>query len=141
MTPKVWGKYAWDYIHLITMGYPDNPTISDMNNYRRYMYDTQYVLPCAICRKNFARHIQSLPLTEETLANRESFIKWGIDLHNIVNHDLGKPMLSYNDAVAYINKIGIGKTSNHNKLYLFLVVVLIVLIIFLIYYLVKKLKK
>lgn len=139
MTPNVWGKCAWDFIHLITLGYPTNPTESDMYNYSQFIYDLQNVLPCSKCRANLRRHIQSLPLTYDSMKNRDSLVKWGIDLHNIVNHELGKPMLSYDEAIEYINNIGVKKTQSLSGT--LFILILIIVIILVAYFLIKKLKK
>ena len=34
MLPEIWGKHGWNFLHLITMGYPDNPTEDEKRQYR-----------------------------------------------------------------------------------------------------------
>src|ERR1044071_8282532 len=105
MLPEIWGRYGWYFFHFVTMGYPDNPTIQDKIHYSQYIQNLQYVLPCDKCKNNLKQHLKKYPLTTEALANRTNFVKWGIDLHNIVNYYFGKPMVSYDEALADLNQL------------------------------------
>ena len=33
MEPEIWGPHAWQFLHSITLSYPDNPTFEDKNNH------------------------------------------------------------------------------------------------------------
>jgi hypothetical protein len=92
---NIWGKHAWKFMHYVTMGYPENPTEEHKNNYKNFFISLKYVLPCSICAKHYEENLEKLPLTEEVLSNRNNLIKWGIDLHNMVNKMLNKNVLSY----------------------------------------------
>lgn len=134
MLPEIWGKYGWNFIHLITVAYPENPTYEQKQRYYDYFHALQYVLPCDKCQYNMANHLKKYPLTEEILAKKTNLVKWGIDLHNIVNYYTSKPMLTYNEAMNEINKlINPPKTSDSTWYYL-LIVLIIAIIGFLIYY-------
>lgn len=99
MLPEVWGPWAWKFLHTITLDYPEYPTDSDRQSYYQYFHSLQYVLPCEKCRMNLKHHLNKYPLNDEVLSSRNNLVKWGIDLHNVVNHYLGKPMLSYKQAL------------------------------------------
>lgn len=105
MKPEIWGKYAWPFFHMVTMGYPENPTEKDKQRYFTYINCLKYVLPCDKCKNNLKKHLKRYPLTEEALSSRQALIKWGIDLHNIVNYYTGKPMLTNEAAVNELNKM------------------------------------
>lgn len=139
MLPEIWGRTAWNFIHIVTLGYPDDPSEQDKINYYNFFQDLQYVLPCAKCRQNLAEHMQKNPITDETLSNRANLVKWGIDMHNIVNYYTGKPILSYPEAMQQIDKNIENKNSfNDNYLGIIIVIITIIIIGCLIYYLSKK---
>jgi len=144
MLPEIWGKPAWDFIHLVTLDYPEHPTEKDKQNYYDFFHNLQYVLPCAKCRNNLANHLEKYPLTNQVLANRSNLVKWAIDLHNIVNYNTSKPMLTYTEALNEINKLTQQRKSSFgNKLYYLIIIVILVILCYLIYRCIskKKLKK
>ena len=87
----------WKSIHHIALGYPDNPTELDRRNYSNYYMNFEHVLPCAECRNHYKRHIQKMPI-EESLGSKKDIFRWTVDLHNVVNKSLGKPLVSFDDA-------------------------------------------
>lgn len=142
MLPEIWGKCAWNLIHLVTLDYPENPSDIDKQNYYDFFYSLRYILPCAKCRNNLSNHLKKYPLTNEILSNRADLIKWGIDLHNIVNYYTGKPMLTYPEAMNEINKMVYPKKNFFNKpVYLLLLLIIFIVVCYLFYYYIKKCKK
>lgn len=93
---KDWGPSAWSFIHYVALGYPDNPTENDKDNYKNFYYSLQNTLPCPKCAKNYQRHLKDIPI-EEALSNSEELFKWTIDIHNEVNKELGKRKYSYQE--------------------------------------------
>jgi len=141
MLPKIWGRYGWDFIHLVTMAYPKNPTDQEKLNYYNYFHALQHVLPCKKCQRNMANHLKKYPITNQVLSSRAELVKWGIDLHNIVNYYTGKPMLTYPEAMKSINELMQPKKNSCEKilLYVFIIIALIV-ICYLIYRLIQQKK-
>ena len=138
MYPKVWGKCIWNSINYITMDYPENPTDEDKQHYYQFFQSLQYVLPCARCRFNLQQNLQKYPLTLEALTNRDTLLKWVIDLHNIVNYHTGKKVLPYYQALQKINR----SMQPDNRRYYYLVIFLVVIIILiLVYFIYRKIKK
>ena len=134
MLPEIWGESAWDFIHFVTLGYPENPTDDDKERYYQYFHALKYVLPCGKCRNNMSQHLKKNPLSDEVLSSRQSLVKWGIDLHNIVNYYTGKTMLSYTEAMTEINnKINKKSTKNNFWYYSFLLIAIII-IVYMIYF-------
>jgi hypothetical protein len=117
MKPEIWGKYGWTFFHFVTLGYPDNPTIQDKENYYVWIDHLKYVLPCDNCKQNLKTHIKKYPLTETALMSRSNLVKWGIDLHNVVNYYTGKPMLSYDSALNDLNKLNKSDWNQSTGLY------------------------
>jgi hypothetical protein len=82
----------------MSFNYPVNPSCADKNNYREFVLNLQYVLPCGKCRKNLTKNFKKLPLTRKWMENRASFSLYIYKLHEVVNKMLGKVSgLSYAD--------------------------------------------
>ena len=139
MTPKFWGRYGWYFFHLVTYGYPKNPTDLDKQHYREYIMAMQFVLPCSKCRRHMTEHLKKYPLTDEVMANRSNLVKWGIDFHNVVNYHTGKPMLTYQEAMSDIDRLMTPKTTN-TSIYIYIVTfIAIIILCYLIYkYYIKR---
>lgn len=101
--PDTWGPHGWKFIHMLALAYPNQPTDEQKKNYKTFFEALQPVLPCSLCANNYKRHItEELPITEAVLTDKESFVKWSIDMHNLVNKETGKLPLSYDDALNLI---------------------------------------
>jgi len=133
MLPDIWGKCAWKFLHLITLGYPLNPTKQIKQDYYDYFQALAYVLPCDKCKYNLAKNIKKYPLTDEALSSRKNLVKWGIDLHNIVNTHTGKPILSYHDAIQELNNICNPKPETQDISRYIILVLAIAIVIYIIY--------
>lgn len=127
MKPSVWGKCAWLFLHSVALDYPDNPTNDDKIKYKTFFESLQHILPCEKCKVHMKQNMQTNKLTDKILSDKSSLIKWVIDIHNNVNKSLGKPVLSYEDALSDILKNYYPK----NNLYLMSVVSVFVIIILL----------
>jgi len=142
MLPDIWGSSGWDFFHYVTMGYPDNPNNLQKKQYATYINDLQYVLPCIKCQVNMTSHLKKFPLTEYSLQNRQNLVRWGIDLHNIVNYYINKPMLSYAEAVNSLNEKISQKKKNRFTIWHFLTIFLLVIILtYFFYWITSKHKK
>ena len=84
MDPEVWGPHGWQFLHSITLAYPDNPTLEDKNNHTQFFNSIQNILPCQSCRDHYSLSLQELPV-EQHLENKESLFRWLVDIHNRVN--------------------------------------------------------
>ena len=90
MLTTVWGPGIWHYLHTMSFNYPVNPTASDKRHYRNFVLELQYVLPCGKCRKNLVKNFKKHPLKISHMESRETFSRYIYDLHETVNHMLGK---------------------------------------------------
>jgi len=115
-----------------------NPSADDKQYYKEFFTTLMHVLPCEKCRLNLYKNLKKLPLSESVMSSRLNLVKWGIDLHNMVNYHTGKPILSYPDAIAAINKLAKPEETQSNiALYIFCVIVALIGLFFL-YKFVKK---
>lgn len=94
MNQNIWGPHLWFSLHTISFNYPLSPTLEEKENYKNFFTNLQYVIPCSICKKNYIRHIKEHPI-DNSLNNRKDLVYWLIDMHNMVNAEIGKKILSY----------------------------------------------
>lgn len=98
MNQNVWGPHLWFSLHSISFTYPLKPKESDKENYEGFFTELQHVIPCSVCKKNYIRHLKEFPVSEH-LNNRKDIVYWVIDLHNMVNSETGKRVLTYDEAL------------------------------------------
>ncbi len=98
MLTTVWGPSLWHSLHTMSFNYPEHPTNKDKINYRKFILNLKYVLPCKYCRINFKENLKCLPLRKKEMKNRETFSKYVYDLHELINKMLKKKSnLTYDD--------------------------------------------
>ncbi len=90
MMVSLWGPALWHSLHTMSFNYPVNPTPEDKKHYRDYILSLQHVLPCKYCRQNLKTNFKSMPLTMDSMKNRESFSRYIYNLHELVNKMLKK---------------------------------------------------
>lgn len=94
MNQNIWGPHLWFSLHTISFNYPLKPTLEDKEYYKNFFNNLQYVIPCSVCQKNYKRHIKEHPINN-FLYSRKALVYWVIDMHNMVNGEIGKKILSY----------------------------------------------
>jgi len=103
--PSVWGPFFWHTMHIVSLGYPKNPTYTDKKCAKEFYESLAFIIPCAICRQHYKEHIGKNPLTP-FLDSRDDLIKWTIDIHNSVNKMLNKPEWTQYEVISYYEKLG-----------------------------------
>jgi hypothetical protein len=98
MNQNIWGPHLWFSLHTISFAYPLKPKDEDKKNYQEFFTQLQHVIPCSVCKKNYKRHLQEFPVNNH-LNSRKDIVYWVIDLHNMVNSETGKRVISYEDAL------------------------------------------
>jgi hypothetical protein len=125
--PNIWGPHLWQALHMISIGYPNEPNDNQKQNYKKFFENFYQVIPCAICSNNYKKHLEELPITDEIMKNRQNLSKWVIDIHNIVNKEQGKNIIEPDDALVlifnnfnnpqeYITKSKIVSNSKQNEI-------------------------
>jgi hypothetical protein len=94
MNQNIWGPHLWFSLHTISFAYPLKPTQEDKDNYKNFFLNLKHVIPCSVCKKNYKRHIEEHPI-DGFLDTKKSLVYWVIDMHNMVNAEIGKKILSY----------------------------------------------
>lgn len=90
MLTTVWGPSLWHSLHTISFNYPLRPTKQDKIQYRRFIHQLKYVLPCKYCRLNLKENFKCLPLKHKHMKNRDTFSRYVYDLHELINKMLKK---------------------------------------------------
>ena len=90
MLTSVWGPSLWHSLHTISFNYPNHPSVMDKINYRKFILQLKYVLPCKYCRINFRENLKCLPLKMKHMKSRATFSKYVYDLHELINKMLKK---------------------------------------------------
>ena len=154
MNQNIWGSSMWFSLHTITMNYPNVPTYVDKQDYKNFFVSLQYVIPCSVCRKNYQRHLKELPI-ENALESRQKLVYWLIDIHNLVNAEIGKKIMSYKNVIKkyekiyskkifdddFIEKFENNTRINNNYLYIGLALFIFIFIIIIAYYQLNSKKK
>ena len=105
MPPEVWGPFFWHTIHITALGYPEKPTYAHKKAAKEFFESLQYLIPCEVCRKHYVQNLTVMPITPH-LDRRQDLFKWTIELHNRVNQQLQKPIMSEPEVVQYYKRLG-----------------------------------
>lgn len=99
---QAWSRPVWHAMHSLTFTYPESePSVIQKHSMRAYIAATADVLPCKMCREHFSARIADTATDWDTvLESRETLSKWLVNLHNSVNREKGKPIMTYSDAKA-----------------------------------------
>lgn len=108
MEPKIWGKYMWTSLHVIALGFPDQPSDKDKANYKHFYTNFWNVIPCQKCADNYLRHLQELPAIDDFLTDSNTLFQWTVDLHNVVNKELRKRTYTYKEAHEIFARLSFG---------------------------------
>lgn len=105
--PGQWGPPAWQFLHTITFGYPDEPDEEIKEDFWQFFRSLQQVLPCANCRRHYRKKLRQAEALRHTLkdpfASRGQLSRWVVELHNAVNKQTHKKNMSYKDVYDMFN--------------------------------------
>jgi hypothetical protein len=108
--PEVWGPFFWHTIHIVALGYPQEPNYSDKKAVKEFFESLQHLIPCPICRQHYTSHLAKLPISA-SIDSRSDLFRWTIELHNEVNEMLGKRKYTETEVIQYYTRLGArGKT-------------------------------
>jgi hypothetical protein len=118
MNQNIWGPHLWFSLHTMSFNYPLRPTENDKYNYQNFFTSLKEVIPCSVCKKNYIRHLNEHPI-KDSLDTRKSLAYWVIDMHNMVNVEIGKKVYSYDKVIkkyedVYNKKIILDYNDNSN---------------------------
>jgi hypothetical protein len=129
--PEYWGKSGWIFLNSIALTY--NPIYKE--NYRQFILQLPYILPCISCGVNLKKNINSLDIA---LESKENLIDWFIKIRNEIYKD-NKLYWKEKNLKDTFNEIFYSH-SNSINIYWYILFSIIILI-FLIYLLNIEIKK
>lgn len=99
MDPSKWGPVTWRVLHGLVEKYVPALHMS----YNGLFYSLAATLPCRKCRNNYVLKLLQRPFP----CDRSKVVirNWLIDVHNAVNRDLDKPVLSRRKAIQEIKPL------------------------------------
>lgn len=103
--PTTWGPFFWHTMHLVALGYPNEPTYAEKRAAKEFYESLVHLIPCPTCKLHYANILKNNPITP-SLDNRKDLFQWTINIHNLVNRELGKPEYTEADSIAFYNKLG-----------------------------------
>lgn len=111
---KIWGPYYWFVLFTIGITYPISPNEISKKKYYEFIQNLPLFMPNSVVNDKFSKLLDKYPVTPY-LDSRDMFLRWIHFIHNRVNITLGKPEISYEEAmVRYHNHYKTDKEINEN---------------------------
>ena len=92
LSPDVWGRSAWSFLHASAFSFPKNPTPDQCSSALQFYNNLGNQLPCPKCRRHYNAQIKKNP---PRVSSREELSRWLVDIHNNVNRAQNKPAVEY----------------------------------------------
>jgi len=136
--PIIWGPHYWFVLYTIALSYPLHINECTKKKYYDFITNLPLFLPVPDIGGVFSKFLDAYPVTPY-LDSRESLSKWVHFIHNKINGYLGKPELTYYDALNKyyehykLKEIKKNDERKNKEKYIFgaLIIVIIVVIIYL----------
>ena len=132
LNPHFWGPSTWKVIHAFAIGFPENPTIEEVNAMGNFLDGLKHLIPCAKCRRHYSDNMKEIG--PPPVYSKKDLVKWTFDLHNMVNKMLNKKQYPFEkfEIDFGLKNDNSQKKSERNKLFkvgiiLFSLIVIIVL--------------
>jgi hypothetical protein len=139
LRPEIWGPHYWFVLYTMALNYPNNPNDTTKKKYYDFIQNLPLFLPDVNIGNLFLEFLNNYPVTPY-LDSRESFIKWNHFIHNKINVYLGKPEITYYDAMnQYYNQYKTSDIKRNNERqnrakYYFFTTILILLIVIIVFH-------
>ena len=87
---------VWKLLHERSFKYLDNPSNDVQEKVFKFYNNDVRSIPCYVCKKHYTEFISKNNL-KDACESKDKLCKFLIDLHNDVNKDTKKPIMSYED--------------------------------------------
>lgn len=121
--PMMFGPHYWAVIHISCLAAGKNLTAEKLNQMKQFVDSLPGILPCIDCQEHLVENLVTLPFD-----GGDPF-KWSVDLHNLVNNQLGKLTVNYSDALEFWESKCRTKSTKFNYKYI-LLILLGILVVF-----------
>ena len=98
LDPNIWGPKYWFFLYTVALSYSNNPNDTIKKKYYDFIQNFPLFIPNPNMGNVFSRFLDAYPVTPY-LDSKESFLKWIHFIHNKINVFLGKPEMTYYDAM------------------------------------------
>ena len=95
---KIWGPPFWFTLHTIGITYPTHPNDTVKKKYYDFIQNLPLFIPDPKMGNKISEYLDKFPVTPY-LDSRMSFMKWIHFLHNKINMQLGKEVISFDDSI------------------------------------------
>ena len=103
ISAKKWGPPFWQFLHLVSFGYPDMPNEVTKRKYYDLINNFPLFIPDGEMARQFAVILDKYPVTPY-LDKRDSFIRWVSFIHNKINIMIGKKEIPILESVEHYLK-------------------------------------
>ena len=100
--PAIWGEHYWFFLFTVALSYPQNPNKITKRKYYDLIQNMPLFIPDDLSRENFCKILDRYPVSPY-LDSQMAFVKWVHFIHNKINELLGKPLVSFLDALNTYN--------------------------------------
>jgi len=128
---EIWGPHLWYSIHFIALGYPNEASNIDKQNYKNFYINIPNIIPCEECSKHFIDSLNNYQI-DNYLDNKNKLFEWTVIIHNEVNKLLGKKIWNLDNALNHYNNFNIKNNNNNNNIYFIVIFILIIILLILI---------
>lgn len=107
LNPTKWGPAAWDFLHSVTMGYPDDPNQEEQDAAKDLVRSLKQLLPCHNCRGHFKANLGIFSPKQDYYMSKEKFGKFFADVRKGVEVSKGQSFRSSKTIRAFGKDTGI----------------------------------
>lgn len=111
MSPEVWGPFFWNTMHVVSLGYPESPSDDEKKAVIQFYNSLQYMIPCPICREHYHVLLKNSPV-ENVVNSRKELVWWLFNIHNEVNKQLNKRVITWEEFIKHIEHLRDSDTSS-----------------------------
>lgn len=97
ISKETWGNPIWAMIHICAYYAPNTLNRDWALSYKAFISCLMFAIPCPLCRANLVENLGTLNI-DNYLRTNESVFEYSVALHNKVNKELNKPVISIEEA-------------------------------------------
>ena len=97
-----WSHPTWLLIHYLAFINENKWTPETKKSYKAFISCLQFLLPCEICRSHLNENLSKDNIDKYMKSGK--LFEWSVNLHNIVNKMLNKPIIDKNTALILLKQ-------------------------------------